>query len=97
MTDVEPAKTMDWLAVLRPTTDLNEPPQPPPYIKAPEHFPNILKAFGPDLSPPDFKRAVLAIDKIVTGYLSARNRKPPMKFEEADKLLASIENTSLNC
>jgi hypothetical protein len=86
MTDVEPAKTPDWLAVLRPT-DL----KPPRYIKAPEHFEHILKAFGP-LSPPDFRRAVFEIDGIVTGYLTARNRKPPMKFGEADKLLGSIEN-----
>ena len=83
MTDVEPTKTTDWLAVLRPT-DL----RPPRYIKAPEHFPHILKAFGP-LSPPDFRRAVLAIDEVVIGYKSARKRKPPMKFGEADKLLDS--------
>ena len=86
MTDAEPAETTDWLAVLRPT-DL----KPPRYIKAPERFPHILKAFGP-LSPHDFQRAVLAIDEIVTGYKSARTRKPPMKFNEADKLLAPIEN-----
>ena len=83
----EPDKTTDWLAVLRPT-DL----KPPRYIKAPEHFPHILKAFGP-LSPFDFRRAVFAIHEIVTGYLSARNRKPPMKFAEADKLLDSIETS----
>ena len=87
MTDVEPTKTTDWLAVLRPT-DL----RPPRYIKAPEHFPHILKAFGP-LSPLDFRRAVLAIDEIVVGYKSARTRNPPMKFDEADKLLAQIENS----
>lgn len=85
MTDAEPDKATDWLAVLRPT-DL----KPPRYIKAPEHFEHILRAFGP-LSPFDFRRAVIAIDEIVTGYLSAQNRKPSMKFEEADKLLERIE------
>jgi hypothetical protein len=87
MTDVETAQATDWLAVLRPT-DL----KPPRYIKAPEHVEHILKAFGP-LSPFDFRRAVIAIDEIVTGYLSARNRKPPMKFEEAERLLTSIEKS----
>ena len=86
MTDDERTKTTDWLAALRPT-DL----RPPRYIKAPEHFPHILKAVGP-LSPLDFRRAVLAIDEVVTGYKSARKRKPPMKFDEADKLLAPIED-----
>jgi hypothetical protein len=93
MTKAEPDKTTDWLAVLRPADWRPADLKPLPYIKGPEHFPHVLKAFGP-LSPPDFKRAVIAIDEIVTGYLSVRSRKPPpTKFEEGDKLLASIETS----
>jgi hypothetical protein len=85
MADDQPAKMPDWAAVLRPT-DL----KPPRYINAPEYIPQVLKAFGP-LSPLDFQRAVLGIDEIIIGYKSAPKRKPPMKFDEAEKLLAPIE------
>src|SRR6266576_6747926 len=88
MVDDPPAKTPDWLAALR--YPIEDDLKPPPYIKAPQHFPRILKAFGP-LNPSDLRRVVLALDEMVKRYLPARKRKPPMKFDAADKLLAPIE------
>ncbi len=63
-----------------------------PYIKPEnsQHIDDVLKAFGPR-SPPDIRLIVLAVDWMAIRYWGARTRKLPMKFEDADKLLAQIE------
>jgi hypothetical protein len=63
-----------------------------PYIK-PENAPDIarvLKGFGPR-SPPDIEQIILALDDMAMSIWGARKRKPPMKFEDAKKLLAPLE------
>ena len=82
-----PTEALDWLAALRHPTrgDLKLTP----YIRAPEHIPVILKAFGPRSSC-EVRRILLAVDDLAVKYIAAKKHRP-LKFAAADDLFASLE------
>jgi hypothetical protein len=89
MVDVPSEQLPDWLAALRHPSlgDLHLTPK----IIAPEHIPDVLKAFG-EQSPSARRRIVLALDEMAIELWVARKHMPPKKFAAADDDLRSLES-----
>jgi hypothetical protein len=90
----EPSKKVpDWLAALR--DPIEGGPYLSHYIVAPEHIPDVLRAFG---APPLHARRVLvsAINEMATKLWLAREGRPPLRFAEAQKKLESLGAAARN-
>jgi hypothetical protein len=68
-----------------------------PCIVAPEHIPNVLKAFGPR-EPSVRRRIVSKLEDMAVDYSFASRHEPPVPFTDArdmlDRLETSIRNTT---
>jgi hypothetical protein len=84
----QPSKEIpDWLAALRDPIlgDLKLSS----FIRAPEHVPDALKAFG-EQQAPDRRRIVAAFDRMATNLWFAREYKPTLSSKEANERLKRI-------
>jgi hypothetical protein len=81
----------EWLAALRDPIlgDLRLSP----FIVAPEHIPDVLKAFG-ELHPPARRWIVIALDEMAIKLSFARKHKAPAKFALADDHLEKLESAA---
>jgi len=77
----------DWLAELRDPTlgDLKLSS----FIRAPEHIPDVLKAFH-EQRPADRRRIVVALDRMATNLWFASEYKPELSFTETRERLERI-------
>jgi hypothetical protein len=88
-----PKEIPEWLAALRDPIlgDLRLSP----CVAAPEHIPDVLKAFG-EQHPPARRRIVVAIDEMAIKLWFARKHKAPKKFAVADADLKRLETAARN-
>ncbi|HZV05859.1 MAG TPA: hypothetical protein VE999_12320 [Gemmataceae bacterium] len=94
MTDApEDRSSPEWLVALRDPVlgDLRLSP----FIVAPEHIPNVLKAFGQQ-HPPAQRWIVIALDEMAIKLSFARRNKAPKKFSSADDHLEKLESAAAN-
>jgi hypothetical protein len=92
-----PDETVDmpeWLAALRDPI-LGDVRLSPNKILAPEHIPDVLKAFGPQ-HPPARRWIVNAIDQMAIKLWFASQHKAPKKFAAANADLKRLENATRN-
>jgi hypothetical protein len=87
MADAPRKETSDWLAALRDPTlgDLKLSS----FIRAPEHIPGVLKAFG-ERSSADRRRIVAALDLMAKTHALAREYEPTLSFTETRNRLSRI-------
>jgi hypothetical protein len=84
----EPGKTIpDWLAALR--DPISGDLKLSSFIRAPEHIPNVLKAFG-EQCPADRRRIVSALDRMATNLWFGTEYKPTLSFKETIERLERI-------
>jgi hypothetical protein len=76
-----------WLAALR--DPIKGDLELSSFIRAPEHIPNVLKAFG-EQRPPDRRRIVVAVDHMVKSLRLALEYEPTLTDTEREKRLNRI-------
>jgi hypothetical protein len=79
MADADPANP-DWMS---------------PCVVAPEHIPDVLKAFGLR-EPPARRRIVSKLDDMAANYWFASRHEPPVAFTDADAKLDRLETSIRN-
>jgi hypothetical protein len=92
MADVRNKEQPEWLAALRDPT-LGELWLSP--FVAPEHLPDVLKAFG-EQETSSRRRIVIALDEMATKLWFARKHKAPKKFSAAKRELKPLEDAADN-
>jgi len=77
----------DWLAALR--DPIKGDLELSSFIRAPEHIPDILKAFG-EPSPADRRRIAVALDLMVKTHALASEYEPTLSLTETRKRLSRL-------
>ena len=87
MADAPRNETPEWLAALR--DPIKGDLKLSSFIRAPDHIPDVLKAFGKQL-PPDRRRIVVAVDHMVKSLRLALEYEPTLTDTEREKRLNRI-------
>ncbi|WP_439400335.1 hypothetical protein ACRQ5Q_43080 (plasmid) [Bradyrhizobium sp. PMVTL-01] len=87
MIDASRTNTPDWLAALR--DPIKGDLKLSSFIRAPEHIPDVLKAFGEQL-PPDRRRIVVALDHMVKNLRLALEYEPTLTVTDREERLNRI-------